>query len=145
MQNPEVMFNLWYLHGGDSLIYSLRVRAYIATETEAENLDFLRKCAMTDYLIARPFKIPESLHVTLTSEHDSQRLPVAHVAVLETLENPINLFEEAIKQMERDFPAQSKLRVSDSPLVCITPLLGDGHGNIDPFFKATHIVGGATN
>lgn len=54
MNQPEVMFNLWYVHGGDGVIYSLRVRAYLATGTEEENLAFLRKLAMTDYLIARP-------------------------------------------------------------------------------------------
>jgi len=132
------MFNLWYVHGGDGVIYSLRVRAYLATGTEEENLAFLRKLAMTDYLIARPFTIPEAFRVTLKSATGSRRLAVADLNAVQLLGSPIALFEEAIKQMERDFPAQSKLRVPDSPLVCVTPLLGDDKGNITPAFTTTH-------
>ncbi len=137
MNNPEVMFNLWYMHGGDGLIYSIRVRAYLATGTEEENLALLRQFASTDYLIARPFAIPQAFHVKLTCGRDSQRMPVTEVAVLQALDSPIALFEEAIKQMERDLPAQSHVRVPESPLVCVTPLLGDEHGDIKPFFTAT--------
>ena len=50
MNTTEIMFNLWYVHGGDGVIYSLRVRAYVTTGTEEENLAFLRKLAPTDYL-----------------------------------------------------------------------------------------------
>jgi hypothetical protein len=131
MKNHEVMFNLWFVHGGDGIIYSLRVRAYLALGTEDQSLKLLRHLASTDYLIARPFSIPESFHVSLNS---GEKMPVASTAVLNTLDTPIAIFEDAIKQMEKDFPAQSNVAVPAHPLVCVTPLLGDEQGNIRSAF-----------
>jgi hypothetical protein len=62
MNTAEIMFNLWYVHGGDGLIYSLRARAYIRTGSEEEDLAFLQQLASTDYLIAKPFSIPKAFH-----------------------------------------------------------------------------------
>lgn len=132
MKNHEVMFNFWYVHGGDGIIYSLRARAYLVQDTEDQSLAFLRQLASTDYLIARPFTIPERFHITLG--HSGEKMAVASTAVLGTLNTPIALFEDAIEQIEKDFPAQSNVTVPSHPLVCVTPLLGDEQGNIRPVF-----------
>jgi len=142
MKTPEIMFNLWYLHGGDGFIYSLRVRAYVGTGTDEENLAILQKFAATDYLIARPFTIPERFHVVeQIIGGSSKRLAVASTLAFQMENNFITLFEDAIVEMEKAFPAQSKIKVSDCPLVCITPLAGDEAGNIKPEFRTTRRVG----
>jgi len=41
-----------------------------------------------------------------------------------------------MKELEKEFPAQSRLRVPENPLVCITPLVGDENGNIKPEFTS---------
>lgn len=142
MKIPEIMFNLWYVHGGDGFIYSLRVRAYVGTGTDEENLAILQKLAATDYLIARPFTIPERFHVVeKIVGRSSKRLAVAPTLAFQMENNFITLFEDAIVEMEKAFPAQSEIKVSDCPLVCITPLAGDEDGNIKPEFHATRWVG----
>jgi hypothetical protein len=55
----------------------------------------------------------------------------------------IALFEDAIVEMGKAFPAQSKIKVSECPLVCITPLAGDEDGNIKPEFHTTRRVSGS--
>ncbi len=78
------MFNLWYVHGGDRFIYSLRARAYISTGNEKEDLAFLRRLASTDYLIAKPFQIPKPFHIrqTVNGKTEDEILAVAHVSVV---------------------------------------------------------------
>jgi hypothetical protein len=143
MKTPEIMFNLWYVHGGDGFIYSLRVRAYVGTGTEEENLALLRKFASLDYLIARPFTIPARSHVIeKVIGGEEKRLPIASTLALK-VDSPIALFEEAILEMEKAFPAQSKIKVSECPLVCITPLAGDEDGNIKPEFQTSAELGKA--
>ena len=145
MKTPEIMFNLWYVHGSDGFIYSLRVRAYVGTGTEEENLALLRKFASIDYLIARPFTIPARSHVIeKVIGGQEERLPIASTLALKVEDSLIALFEEAILEMEKAFPAQSKIKVSESPLVCITPLAGDDDGNIKPEFHTTRQVGQGT-
>ncbi|MEK6301618.1 MAG: hypothetical protein AABO41_12920 [Acidobacteriota bacterium] len=149
MNSPEIMFSLWYVHGGDGLIYSLRARAYVCTGNEEEDLAFLQRLAPTDYLIAKPFSIPEPFHIrqAVMGEAEDEILPVAHVSVvtrnavaLGLVDSRIAIFEEAIKQLGKEFPAQSRLRVPENPLVCITPLVGDEDGNIEPEFRSTRRI-----
>ncbi len=35
--------------------------------------------------------------------------------------------------MNDELPAQTRLDIPQSPLICITPLFGDGHNNIRSF------------
>lgn len=140
------MFNLWYVHGGDGFIYSLRARAYISTGNDKEDLAFLQRLASTDYLIAKPFQIPKPFHIrqTVIGRTEQEILAVAHVSVvtkdgvaLGMVGSEIAIFEEGMKELEKEFPAQSRLSVPKNPLVCITPLVGDEDGNIKPEFTST--------
>lgn len=143
------MFNLWYVHGGDEFIYSLRARAYVCTGNDEDDLAFLERLAATDYLIAKPFSIPKPFHIRQTAVETGvdEILAVAHVTIvtqnavaLGMVGSQITIFEEAIKQLEKEFPAQSGLNVPENPLVCITPLVGDEDGNISPEFKSTRRI-----
>jgi hypothetical protein len=149
MNTPEIMFNLWYVHGGDQFVYSLRARAYVCTGNEEEDLAFLQRLAATDYLIAKPFSIPKPFHIrqTVVETGEDEILSVAHVSIvtenavaLGMVGSQITIFEEAIKQLEKEFPVQSRLTVPENPLVCITPLVGDEDGNIEPEFRSTRRI-----
>jgi hypothetical protein len=41
---------------------------------------------------------------------------------------PLEIFEAAIKSLNDDIPAQTKLEIPRAPLVCITTLIGDEGG-----------------
>jgi hypothetical protein len=113
------------------------------TGSEEENLALLRKFATTDYLIARPFTIPERFHVVQkTIGGSSKRFAIASTLAFKMEDSFIALFEEAMLEMEKAFPAQSKIKVSECPLVCITPLAGDEDGNIKPEVTSTRRVSG---
>ena len=131
----EVIVNLWYVRDREGLIYSLRAKAYVAIGSEEEKLKFLQERACLDYLIAEPFEVPRRFHVHVAGIGESAHLPVGHVAMLETLDSPIALFEDALREIENRFPAQSRLKIPANPLVCTTPLMADEDGNIEPRFS----------
>lgn len=128
MNNPEIILNLWYVLDDDGIIYSLRARAYVGQGSDDEKLELRRRFATIDYLVARPFPVPEAFHVTFGES--GTKMTVAYRPALNALGNPIAIFEEAIKILESDLPAQTKLEISARPLVCITTLVGDDDGNM---------------
>ena len=119
----------------EGVIYSLRAKAYIGVGSDAEKLEFLRQRASLDYLIAEPFEIPQKFHVQIKNfkSGDATTMPVGHVAMLQNiLDSPIALFEDALKEIENRFPAQSELEIPQHPLVCTTPLMQNSQGIIKP-------------
>lgn len=132
MNGKEVILNLWYLRDEEGFIYSLRVKAYIGEGTEEEKLAFLKQRAILDYLIAAPFKIPKQFHIMFGTSDDAKVMPVTHVSMLEFFSSPIALFENAIKTIEKRMPAQSMIEIPPNPIVCITPLMQNIHGVIEP-------------
>lgn len=135
--NFEVILNLWYVHGDDDLIYSLRVRPYIGGGSDEDKLSFLQEMAKINYLIAQPFPIPTQFHVTVSSFLKKNKMPVAARKTFPSVESMIVLFEDSIKEVEKGFPVQSNVSISQNPIVCITPLRGDDKGNIYPVFTRT--------
>lgn len=135
MGKPEVILNLWYIHDSDGLIFSLRVRAYVGIGTDEEKVALLQRFAERDYLIARPFPIPQRFYLEVGKGKHVQRLPVAHTMMLQELGSPISLFEDAIEQVQAGLPAQSDLFVPPDPITCVTPLLGDESGRIAPVYS----------
>ena len=107
----EVIMNLWYVRDEEGIIYSLRAKAYVAGGSDEEKLKLLQERASLDYLIAEPFEIPTRFHVTIGASGGGKKMPVGHVSMLQTLDSPIALFEDAIKGIETRFPAQSKISV----------------------------------
>ena len=128
----EIIVNLWYVRDEEGVIYSLRAKAYVGTGSDAKKLEFLQQRALVDYLVADPFEIPRRFHVRIGIGRDSKVMPVALVSMLQTLDSPIALFEDALKVVESRFPAQSKLEIPQDPLVCTTPLMQNKQGQIEP-------------
>lgn len=136
MENPEIILNLWYVYDNLGMIYSLRARCYVATGTDEEKLAFLHSFAHRDYLIARPFPIPKRLHTTLVSEGGEKRISAISKQDADSLGETGVLFEEVFVEMEKQLPAQTKLSIGRNPLTCITPLLGDDYGGVQPEYSA---------
>jgi len=132
VSSREVALNLWYVVDGDGVIYSLRVKAYAVDGSDEDKLAFLRSRADHDYLIAEPFEIPKRFHVTFQAETRSQKMPVAIISMLDTLDSPIALFKDAIRAIEARFPDQSDISVPDDPLFCMTALMQGADGTIEP-------------
>ena len=132
MPKQEIILNLWYVIDDLNLIYSLRARSYIHSGTDEEKLTFLRSAAETDYLVAQSFEIPERFHTTITNEHGTDKLPVASYAGIRASVPFVMLFEDAILEMEKQVPKQTRLTIGQNPIVCMTPLLGDEEGNMRP-------------
>ena len=101
--------------------------------SDEEKLAFLQARAALDYLIAESFSVPERFHLNI----GEARMPVGHVAMLQTLDSPIALFEDALRVLEDRFPAQSNLSVPQDPLVCTTPLVQNAAGEIVPSNEGT--------
>ncbi len=135
MNEPEIILNLWYVFDDTGMIYSLRARAYVQSGSDEEKLAFLQRLAGIDYLIARPFPIPERYHTTITEGKVRKKMPVMLVQALETHGGPVtaaDLFDEAFKEIEKDLPAQTALSIPEDPLICLTGLRADKAGNIRP-------------
>lgn len=121
----------------EGIIYSLRAKAYIGVGSDAEKLDFLQQRAVLDYLVADPFEIPQRFYIQVGNmeRRNSTIMPVAHVSMLQTLDSPITLFEDAMRVIEDRFPAQSELDIPQQPIVCTTPLMQNEQGVIEPRFS----------
>jgi hypothetical protein len=135
MDEPEIILNLWYVFDDRGVVYSLRARAYVQSGSDEEKLRFLQRFAERDYLIARPFPIPERFHTTVMEGKTGKKMPAMLTQVLETQGGPVaagNLFAEAFKAIEKDLPAQTKLSIPEDPLICLTGLYADDEGNIRP-------------
>lgn len=85
-----------------------------------------------DYLVAEPFDIPARFHLTIGIGRESRKMPVGHISMLQTLDSPIALFEDAIKTIEARFPTQSDLSVPEDPSVSTTPFMQNKSGVIEP-------------
>ena len=135
MGNREIIVNLWYTQDEEGIIYSLRVKVYVGEGTDEEKIKFLQQRASLDYQVADPFEIPQRFHVQIGIGGDSKIMPVAHVSMLQTLDSPIALFEDALKIIESRLPAQTRLEIPQDPLVCTTPLMQNKQGRIEPRFS----------
>ena len=129
--------NLWYVMDENGIIYSLRAKAYVGIGPEAEKLEFLQQRASLDYLVAEPFEIPQRfyIHIDNMNTPDTTLVPASHVSMLQTLDSPITLFEDALRIIEDRFPAQSQLDIPQQPIVCTTPLMQNEQGIIEPRFS----------
>jgi hypothetical protein len=138
MNSAEVILNLWYVQDEDGLVYSVRARAYVGTGTDEEKSTLLRAFAITDYLIAAPFPVPERFHMGSSGPMGEIQVPVCHRGALDLLDSPLAIFEDAIKTLNAALPSQTDLNISGRPLVCITTLVGDEHGSIRPIIEGIH-------
>jgi hypothetical protein len=134
MDNIEVGVNFWYVRDEEGIIYSLRLKSYVLKGIEKEKISFLRDRALLDYLIAEPFSVPKSFHISIGNAN--KKMPVGHIAMLSTLDSPIAIFEDALRQVEARFPAQSEIEIPQEQLLfTMTPLLRNSKGIIEPFYS----------
>lgn len=131
-ENSEIIFNFWYVYDETDTIYSLRARAYVGTGSDEEKLSMLKEAAEIDYLIAAPYPIPKRYHLLITENSKEEKMPVFLAGMLKTLDSPIALYEDAIKEIASNIPAQTELEVSANPLCCVTPLFADDENVITP-------------
>ena len=134
MINPEIILNLWYVQDDIGIVYSLRARAYVGQGSDDDKLELLQRFATVDYLIARSFPVPETFHIRLAESGTKQA--VAYRRALDILGDPLAIFEEAIRTLNADLPAQTNLEIPPQSLVCLTTLLGDDDGNIQAVISA---------
>ncbi|MGA2985806.1 MAG: hypothetical protein ABSG32_18515 [Terriglobia bacterium] len=138
MDNPEIILNLWFVYGDNDLIYSLRARAYFGTGTDEEKQVLLQRFRNTDYLIAQAFPIPERFYTPIVRPPGEpiripeKKIPVANGKAFKELGDYAVLFDDAIKELEKQMPAQTELSISQHPILCITPLFGDENDSIFP-------------
>ena len=136
MKKLEIIFNLWYVFDeDDGLIYSLRAKPYAQDGDDEQRLKFLQSRAQKDYLIAQPFPISDSYSMNIMEGCREKKMPVFPVNQLDMYGGPVktvDLYEEVFRKIEKQLPAQTKLKISQNPLICTTPLLGDNAGNLEP-------------
>lgn len=136
-EGPEIILNLWYVRDEDGFIYSLRAKAYVCSGPEDEKRTLLKTHADVDYLIARVFPVPRRYQTVVKSTSHSTSFPIAHVDQMDTGKSRIDLWEEAIQALNAEIPSQTELSMPRSPIVCVTPLLGDESGHVRPYYAAT--------
>ena len=128
---------MWYVQDPEGVIYSLRARAYVGIGSDDDKIELLRRFAPIDYLIARPFPIPEAFHVHFAESGAKMPVAVAYHKALGLLNGPLDIFEPAIRALNDDLPSETKLEIPRSPLVCITTLIGDDADVIRPVIEGT--------
>ena len=132
-QNAEIIANLWYVLDDQGFIYSLRVALYVVGGSEADKLAFLASRAYLDYLVARPFPIPDRFAMTMVDPDGTETTyPVVHHDSMGALGGIEQLFFDALDQLESDLPAQTLLKVPESPLTKVTALVGTEDGQVLP-------------
>ncbi|HPG47419.1 MAG TPA: hypothetical protein PKW76_17265 [bacterium] len=125
--------NFWHAIDEEGIIYSLRAVACIEEGNGNNKLEFLKHRAKLDYLIAKPFQIPECFHMVVGTRIQKKILTF-HISYLPCLDSPIALFENAIQSLEKRFPGQSKFKIAKNPLCCTAPLMQNQEGIIEPRF-----------
>lgn len=130
----EIVANFWYVIDDDGFIYSLRIMLYVCEGSEEDKLAFLKSRAYCDYLVARPFPLPNRFSTRFVGNDGSEtKYPVIHHNNAVGLGGIDQLFWDGLDEMQRDLPAQTKMRISESPFIKVTALVDDGNGDIVPF------------
>ncbi len=129
----EIILNLWFVQDPDGVIYSLRARAYLSSGSAARDLAFLRQHAEIDHRIASVFPVPDRYHTMI----GDRVMPVALRSAIDTVCEPLEIFEDAIRALGDALPAQSNAAIPTTPLVCITTLVGVTGDDVMPVISGT--------
>ena len=132
--DAEIIANLWYVIDDKGFIYSLRIQLYVGEGTDEEKLAFLKTRAYRDYLVARPFPVPNRFRTKIIEVPDGQETEYAviHHDDAVRLGGIDQLFFEGLDILQKDLPAQTQLRIPESPMIKVTALIGDDNGQIVP-------------
>lgn len=137
--DAELIFNLWGLYDASTgTVYALSGRAYNVAGTDREKLDFLKRVARTDYVLAKRYPVPERFGIVYPDGQEQKG--VTH---LNTLYQPeAQIFEGVFQQIEAELPPLPRFSDDDfievpqtipqDPLCVTTVLYEDEAGNIRP-------------
>lgn len=117
MKNPEIVLNLWYLIDTTGTIFLLKAKSYVAEGTDEQKLKFLNSRALLDYMVAKDYRLRSGFKLILGNEEYN----ATNKLTLE-MEGEISLFGHVIDEIEKELSKLCPLTISQSPLVCITPL-----------------------
>lgn len=132
-ETAEIVANLWYVMDHQGFIYSLRIKPYVCAGSDEEKLDFLKSRAYLDYLVARPFPVPRRFCTTFVESDGSETTyAVIHHDDAVRLEGIDQLFFEGLDELQKDLPAQTEMKIPESPLIKVTALTVDENGKIIP-------------
>jgi hypothetical protein len=132
-KSAEICVNLWYCADEDGFIYSLRIHLYTCVGTEEDKLAFLRSRAYLDYLVAKPYPIPDEFHTHLQgTDGKITRLPVIHQDQAVALGGIDHLCFPWLDSIEKGLPAQTELKIPEDPLMGVWALTLDADGKVVP-------------
>lgn len=130
---PEIIFNFWFVGDGNGYIHGLLGRAYIGYGSDENKTEFLLKAAMTDYRTAEEFPIPEKFRTIRICMGGSSDKSAVRADTLGYVGGIPALFEDIYQHLMQQPPAiTSGLTKSDAPLKAITPLIPDANGVLHP-------------
>lgn len=130
----EIVANFWYVIDDQGFIYSLRIKLYVCQGPEEIKLNFLKSRAFCDYLVAKPFPVPERFSTRFQGYDGSETIkyPVIHHDNAAVLGGIDQLFYDGLDQMQQDLLAQMKMTIPDSPLIKVTALTLSEDGSLVP-------------
>jgi hypothetical protein len=119
--NPttEVILNLWEICDLNSgLILGLKGMAYVGKGSDDEKLSFLKSRSLLDFMIAKDFQVPERFS-TILGDEKIRGIPLN---TAREMGMSLDLFEEVMNDLEEELSKSNGMKISASPIVCITPL-----------------------
>jgi len=140
--DPEIVFNLWYLIDESSgLCYNLLGRAYAMSGSDDEKLARLRELANTDWMLSKRYKLPITTTIVGPDGEHSHKGVIA----ADQFQSGIDMnwiFEGVFADLEKEFPPKftwkdgelvtEPLKASQTPLIVRTCLMEDDNGDIRP-------------
>ena len=99
------------------------------TGSDEEKLEELNTRALLDFMIAEDFKLPKWLITSVGTE----KYNTATYKDVKLMGQEAALFEECMEELESQFSKTHSMKISQQPLICITPLWMDDHNDIRLF------------
>jgi len=128
----EIIFNGWFVHDRNGIIYNLYIRPYLGIGSDEEKVMFLQTYAQFDFLVAREFPIPDRFQISLDGESDEEIPSVSSMRMFKETSDTRELFEDAMAETGACLPDLADLSVNEDALILVTPLFIDDNGHIVP-------------
>jgi hypothetical protein len=122
---PELIFNLWYVHNDRGIILCLIIREYIVSGTDQEKLNILKERGKYDWICSRIFDVPEKYHVTSFTPEGTKIVPFSHTLLLEQTKKGRGLFDEALETIKGWYRIYNNILIHEDSPYYVTPLIID--------------------
>lgn len=131
VEGLETVLNLWYLIDENGYIPARLARAYRLSGTEKEKFATLRHLAKCDWKLAEFFPCPDHW-ITVDTQGNHQQ-GITSRATVDSMGSNGFLFEDVFRSLDALWEKEEReVRVGDSPLHVITPLIITASGEIVP-------------